>query len=214
MTRGRAIAAGLALAALSGCGGGKATSTAGTSTSTSTTAAAGTRCQAVARPRIAAGGLRSTALMKPFELSLRRLSSVHTKVRVRVTGSRMLGAVPAYFTKRERRFEAAGGRFLAVRYTVTNVGARATESASTINNLFNVAGTGTGPSYGRADVAAACTTVSPSVAKQFHVASPETKLAPGDHYATVAVYVVPRGLGALRWASVGARREVQLGRGT
>jgi hypothetical protein len=192
--------------AISGCGGG----------AKSPRVTVGSRCPPVARPAIATGGLRSIALTKAFELRLRRLSGVDTSVRVRVMSSRMLGPIPAYFSKRTPRpsFAASGGRFLAVRYTVTNVGTASTESASTINNLFNVAGTSRRPSYGRADVGSACPTVSPSVAKLFHVASPETKLQPGAQYTTVAVYVVPRGLGALRWASVGARREVELGRGT
>jgi hypothetical protein len=191
------------LTALSGCGDGKSSHVS-------------TPCAPVARPAIAASGLRSIALAEPFELRLRRLARVDTTVRVRVTASRMLGKVPAYFSKRTPRpsFAAARGRFLAVRYTVTNVGATPTESASTINNLFNVAGTVRRPSYGRVDVHAACATVSPSVAKLFHVSSPETKIQPGGQYDTVAVYVVPSGLGALRWASVGARRQVALGRGS
>ena len=129
-------------------------------------------------------------------------------VELTVQGAQQVQRIEDRFTDKGEYRVASGNQFLAVFYSFANRGRAEVEAANTVNkNMLAVVSDGQG--WNRSDGAATCRTVSASAASlRPRTVSPETDVAPGDGYASVVVYTLPRDARDVSLVGFGHRLEL------
>ena len=135
-------------------------------------------------------------LARAFTVDLRRVTpAVNATVRVAVTGTRLVASVAGEFTARGTTF-LAPGRFLVVRYRITNIGPATVEAEQMINARFDIDGGPGGAILATPIFDKSCALVASSYAVENNGLSSYTHVLRGQTIDTVAAYPLPASLSA------------------
>lgn len=136
----------------------------------------------------------------PVELDPGAQIQFDATIEVRLIEFRTLGVIPQPEDENTFFYPASGNRFVAVVYTMRNLGPTPVEAANTVNDLM-VLGSEDRTWRQSSD---SCAAAAAGLATSLEETSPEAELDEGDSYATVAVYVVDEDQETFNWVAPGS----------
>ena len=168
-------------------------------------------CSPLTQPRPSARSPRRPPLDETFTVNLADVKGPNSGVRLRVTGATTFDSVQDQYD--DAGTFATKGSFVAVAFTITNLGPEVVEPALNVNRLFGLTGVVRGTVIS-VDRVKGCGLVPPSYAKSVGLENPEIDMKPNQRVRTVAVYAVPATTGRMAWTAAALRVQVPLGRVT